>query len=1447
MSSFVSGQLSVSEGEGNNNTIYRNGSTLDLLCNVTLLSPGNANLTFNVSLYTNLNGTWVETAKNVTNITEGAAGNEIEFLVQSNQSNGTFNWDCFGINNATSNPLSGWGENRTLWLYYNYSISLDDFLNGATLPFSNNIFVEFIVNGLDPNNYFFEGPNTKPFYNCTLLTNITANGAGTGLQDNGYGSPSIGFNGSQAGFFPGEVHGRIPPFIIPQINLGTGANASAVVGYQISCLDPYDVPILSPEGTFSLDLAAANFFNPDNFNFTIGGELFEFSTGPPFFFGNDNNDAGVYTEGLNILGIAEKDGPFIISILDIAGNKFDFSGPCAGQDPFSCTNYTGVRNTPRCSANSSALLRNYYSFYIDLDGNESTGCNVTSPETGTNYSGFDVQLFANYSSTTGGALVRLCNVSIDDHNDGIDFDKADNYNTSLITASIDNQFGCDVGTVAIKWNIDQAEQALGVSLDNGPDTERWYAKSGNVSRGFTDGLSDIAIYTEGTIDFVPFDPNKCFAGNEFGVDNGAYAASDEHGNKCSQFTNGKGFFDHTFFGENCFNGVDDDNDGNIDTQDSDCSFRPGFSGSDKKAPSVIFTKVEKFDISAVVVWNTNEPTKGTVLFYGTNKTGSAAFNPNAGSCGQVNKTLVDDPVPGQSFDDFKPFHDVPLDEVASDSLGFNLTNSTTYYYRTNSTDRSNNTAISNCLSFKTKAFGTASLNDNHEVFFPFGDFGNFFGAEFKLDSGNGFGNFDPTSAVNVGGGKDFNLRFAPPAGDFGFVFGGMDLTGNVTVNFTNAIKVNTSADDPFLGIDHTTWLEMVQDLKLDYVDLTIPDTGDTLFKCAEDGVTNCTSVSDLAEIVGSTSTSTTWRVGTDIGFSTLSMANSSFEVASDQNEYECYPTCSFIINYTNNNSVFESGYYTVSVLNESGNSAITIVNITASNLTNGSTWVVVGGTNAASVANISLNTTSNPLQFNVTVSMSSYTSSKLNLTIVVNGTRRPSFRPFIGSINVTGPLDGYLHNATNLSLDFKTNVFSAYDTNQTCSFNINASQGINASAFRGINATESIIALNVQVIGDGVYSWNTSCLNAGNETAVSGENRIITLNSPPLVDAISQSSSGTATVTNTITVTTDENATCKYGTSDAEFNATSLTAMTANASGTGHSAAPSYTSSTSGNYYIRCNDTNNNYMSFSNSSAFSITVTSSTSSSTSSGGSGGGGGTAVNTNIKASASKLWNTLAPGGNAILIVDNAKISVTQVKVGITGSVINGELKVSSLGKNPRSKKPDGEIYQYLEITKTKMDEDKTGQITISFKVPKSWLSDNSIAEGDISLFRYDSEEWGKLSTKKTKSDSEFAYYESTTPGLSAFAVVATTGGSSSESAQSDSTETSQPTQSDETPPDKEKDPALTDNSAEFKTKLSEPASGKSKNKKILPLLIFIIVALGLFTVYFIWRSKNRYRLA
>jgi len=144
----------------------------------------------------------------------------------------------------------------------------------------------------------------------------------------------------------------------------------------------------------------------------------------------------------------------------------------------------------------------------------------------------------------------------------------------------------------------------------------------------------------------------------------------------------------------------------------------------------------------------------------------------------------------------------------------------------------------------------------------------------------------------------------------------------------------------------------------------------------------------------------------------------------------------------------------------------------------------------------------------------------------------------------------------------------------------------------------------------------------------------------------------------------------------------------------------------------------------------------------------------------ATKTQVWSEVPAGSSFEMKITSDKIAVTSIAVNdVTGELKNVEIKAESLDSNPMASDPADTVYQYLRLTKKNL-KNTDGTFTISFKVPKSWLTENGLESGSVALYRYDGG-WQELDTSVGGSDSTYVNYEADTPGFSSFAIISMLG--------------------------------------------------------------------------------------
>jgi PGF-pre-PGF domain-containing protein len=203
------------------------------------------------------------------------------------------------------------------------------------------------------------------------------------------------------------------------------------------------------------------------------------------------------------------------------------------------------------------------------------------------------------------------------------------------------------------------------------------------------------------------------------------------------------------------------------------------------------------------------------------------------------------------------------------------------------------------------------------------------------------------------------------------------------------------------------------------------------------------------------------------------------------------------------------------------------------------------------------------------------------------------------------------------------------------------------------------------------------------------------------------------------------------------------------------------TASTVYYYNVTLYDYNGNSVFNSTVFTFTTDAASTTTTTTTTTSSGGGGGAATVSKVADSKAQVWSTVPAGSSFSLDVDKATIAVTSVAVNdVKSELKNVDLEVQALKENPLSTEAAAKVYQYLRINKKNIVDSDAEGFKVSFRVTKAWLTENSLASGDISLYRYKSG-WNELVTKVTGTDSTYVNYEADTPGFSSFAVGTKTG--------------------------------------------------------------------------------------
>ncbi|MFH1591730.1 MAG: PGF-pre-PGF domain-containing protein [archaeon] len=453
-------------------------------------------------------------------------------------------------------------------------------------------------------------------------------------------------------------------------------------------------------------------------------------------------------------------------------------------------------------------------------------------------------------------------------------------------------------------------------------------------------------------------------------------------------------------------------------------------------------------------------------------------------------------------------------------------------------------------------------------------------------------------------------------------------------------------------------------------------------------------------------------------------------------------------------------------------------------------------------------------------------------------------------ILMTSPSNNSLQNNSYISLIF--NASEATPLARFCVYNLTNSSGGQASSGVYTSADASLLSgvtyhyeSNILNIPNGEYVLWMNCTDNASRTRTVWHNLTLNDSTPP-AGAVTSESSGTTTVNFLITVTTDEDATCKYHNFDVNFSSMP-SYMSGN--GTSHTLAVEFQSDASGTYYFLCNDSAGNVMPSSLTKAYSITVASSNGTTTAAGGGGGGGGGGPPSIEGMSVSKVWNELTVADGASMTIESETIPITSLAVTLNNDIdAQVEIKVIHLTAAPDLQFPfEGTVYKFIKIEESGISETDIDSVLFAFKVEKAYLENKSWKQEDVVLWRYEiGDGWKALDTKAASEDSAYIHFEATSPGLSFFLISTKEStdqgiGTGDDSDSADAADDGTADDGTDGVGDDEADrPELVDGGGDQPT--PEVTSGLKDASKSgsavlwIVIVVLVFVALGLFVVYF-----------
>ena len=464
-----------------------------------------------------------------------------------------------------------------------------------------------------------------------------------------------------------------------------------------------------------------------------------------------------------------------------------------------------------------------YYLYLDTDGTATGGCAAVN-DAGVVGFEFQFKYVVEFNSQTNKVAETLTAQKC----------SSGSWIASSVPFKSDRMKGCGFVTGPI-FGIDKDSLTAQASVNT---TKSWRAYGATADSGGNNSVVNDTV-GPGYADFQGIDIELVDCTNIEDADNP----------QCTKFQQ-FGFFPGEF-GPACTDSIDNDGDGSTDCNDFDCKYDPFFCSAsgftsqsgDTNSPQIVWSKVNnKIPTSLTWIFDTNEPSNGTIKFYN-----------NDSKCSSLNATIYDQAVgDGRDITNFRPHH------VAGKT---GLQANKTYYFKYHTCDPTSNCGFSKCSNATTAEKHSnitfkLAIPSNCTIDMPSINLSNY---------SRGFAIKALTEHLN-----NINVTVNCRDNTSRLTFIGIDIFEKQILNMSDFF--NTAN---LLGIDANQYGSFKQKTGLDEVIVEIPTTGDTLSHCDDDGA-NCKEVTSNVNCTFSTGlTKCTIADAVGLGFSTYKTSTAS--------------------------------------------------------------------------------------------------------------------------------------------------------------------------------------------------------------------------------------------------------------------------------------------------------------------------------------------------------------------------------------------------------------------------------------------------------------------------------------------------------------------------------------------------------------------------------------------
>ncbi|MBU0471546.1 MAG: PGF-pre-PGF domain-containing protein, partial [Nanoarchaeota archaeon] len=401
-----------------------------------------------------------------------------------------------------------------------------------------------------------------------------------------------------------------------------------------------------------------------------------------------------------------------------------------------------------------------------------------------------------------------------------------------------------------------------------------------------------------------------------------------------------------------------------------------------------------------------------------------------------------------------------------------------------------------------------------------------------------------------------------------------------------------------------------------------------------------------------------------------------------------------------------------------------------------------------------------------TVAQACYTNTSVNVTLhiphfsgggLANDTEAPS-------INITYPIS--TANNSFFTAEFEVTEVNPLN-NSFCHYNLTNNEGLVTNTNNTLNLIESSQSgtkytynVNFSNLTNRAYNFTVLCTDLNNQSSNETTSFTVIDSVQPEIttaEALGTKSSSTETsLTIELTATTNEKTICKYSSVLLDYDNESMSYLGSNSTVSfTHSKNVIYLQDESVEQYIKCRDENNQT---SSTTMLTYTINVAETSETSNNGGGGGGSRATGTpTTMSSYSKVWAIINAGENKNMLITSEKIPFKKLSFKANNQLSQVTIRVNSLDNKPTTTTPlKYDVYKYIELIETNIDNTKITETEITFEVLKSWLTENSISKDNIALFRFVENEWQEQETFMISEDNDSVSYKALTTGFSYFAI-------------------------------------------------------------------------------------------